>query len=185
MAEETKTTVDTTAQTNEPTTVDNSAEIAQLKAEVERFKNANDKSSKEAAEYKRQLRAKQSDEEAKASALAEAEAEREAEREKLKAELNLLKATNAYKGITDEKVVAKLIDAVSDSDHTAIAKLIDEQCRKAVADAEANWLANRPRVNNGSGDGTPLSKKDIMAIKDFGERQRAIAENMNLFRGGN
>ena len=181
MENETNATVNATVQ-NEPSTPDYSAEIAQLKAEVERFKNANDKSSKEAAEYKRQLRAKQSDEEAKASALAEAEAEREAEREKLKAELNLLKATKPFRS---KKVVAKLIDAVSDSDHTAIAKLIDEQCRKAVADAEANWLANRPRVNNGSGDGTPLSKKDIMAIKDFGERQRAIAENMNLFRGGN
>lgn len=180
MENETKTTVDATVQT-EPTTADYSAEIAQLKAEVERFKNANDKLSKESAEYKRQMKAKQTAEEAEAEAKAEAEAEREA----LKAELNLLKATNAYKGITDEKVVAKLIDAVSDSDHTAIAKLIDEQCRKAVADAEANWLANRPRVNNGSGDGTPLSKKDIMAIKDFGERQRAIAENMNLFKGGN
>lgn len=179
MAEETKTTVDTTAQTTEPTTVDYSAEIAQLKAEVERFKNANDKSSKEAAEYKRQLRAKQSDEEARASALAEAEAEREAEREALKAELNLLKATNAYKGITDEKAVAKLIDAVSNADHTAIAKFIEEQCKQAVASAEQAWLKDRPPVSSGTFSTTTVEQ--IMAIQDRAERRKAIAQNQNLF----
>ena len=180
MAEETKTTVDTTAQTTEPTTVDNSAEIAQLKADLERFKNANDKLSKESAEYKRQLRAKQSDEEAKASALAEAEAEREAEREALKAELNLLKATNAYKGISDEKAVAKLIDAVSNADHTAIAKFIEEQCKQAVANAEQAWLKDRPPVS--SGMYSSMTKEEIMNISDPQERQAKIAENIELFR---
>lgn len=180
MAEETKTTVETTAQTTEPTTVDNSAEIAQLKADLERFKNANDKLSKESAEYKRQLRAKQSDEEAKASALAEAEAEREAEREALKAELNLLKATNAYKGISDEKAVAKLIDAVSNADHTAIAKFIEEQCKQAVASAEQAWLKDRPPVS--SGMYSSMTKEEIMKISDPQERQAKIAENIELFR---
>ena len=176
MAEETKTTVDTTAQTTEPTTVDNSAEIAQLKADLERFKNANDKLSKESAEYKRQLRAKQSDEEAKASALAEAEAERES----LKAELNLLKAQNAYKGISDEKAVAKLIDAVSNADHTAIAKFIEEQCKQAVANAEQAWLKDRPPVS--SGMYSSMTKEEIMNISDPQERQAKIAENIELFR---
>lgn len=38
-----------------------------------------------------------------------------------------------------------------------------------------------PPANNG---GTTLTKADIMKIKDAGERQRAIAENINLFKKG-
>lgn len=186
MAEETTKTVDTTAETNTTPTVDElMAQLAAERARADKNKLELDKALKENGTVKKALREKQTAEEAEAEARAEQQRIRDEEYEALKAENNLIKASNAYKGISDEKVVAKLIDAVSNADHTAIAKLIDEQCRKAVADAEANWLANRPRVNNGSGDGTPLSKKDIMAIRDFGERQRAIAENMNLFQGGN
>lgn len=186
MAEETTKTVETTAETNTTPTVDElMAQLAAERARADKNKLELDKALKENGTVKKALREKQTAEEAEAEARAEQQRIRDEEYEALKAENNLIKASNAYKGISDEKVVAKLIDAVSSADHTAIAKLIDEQCRKAVADAEANWLANRPRVNNGSGDGTPLSKKDIMAIRDFGERQRAIAENMNLFQGGN
>ena len=156
------------------------AELEAAKADIERYKNANDKSSKEAAEFKRQLRAKQTTEEQEAEARAEAERIANEEREALQKELNKIKAENAYKAISDGKVVEKLIEAVSNADHSAIAQIIAKQCEGAVATAQQTWLDNRPEVNHG-GETTIKTKEDIMAVKDATERQRLIAENMDLF----
>ena len=172
---------------NNPGVEDNTQSVEQLRAEldaakadIERYKNANDKSSKEAAEYKRQLRAKQTTEEQEAEARAEAERLANEEKEALQAELNKIKAENAYKAISDGKVVEKLIEAVSNADHIAIAQIVAKECEKAVATAQQTWLDGRPEVNYG-GSSTPKTKEEIMKVKDVTERQRLIAENMDLF----
>ena len=177
MAEEIKTTV---VEDNTPTVEQLQAELEAAKADAERYKNANDKSSKEAAEYKRQLRAKQTTEEQEAEARAEAERIASEEKDALQKELNQIKAEKAYKAISDEKVVGELIDAVSNADHNAIAQIISKECEKAVAVAQQTWLDGREEVNYG-GSSTPKTKDEILAIKDPTERQRLIAENMDLF----
>lgn len=164
---------------NTPTVEELMAQLAQANADRDKYKNANDKLSREAAETKRQLRAKQTEEERKAEELAEAKKLRDDEFESVKAELNHIRAVNAYKAIAEEKEVEKLIDAVSDADHNAIAAIIENQCKKAVAEAEAKWLKDRPRVNNGVY--SSMSKEQIMAIQDDNERLRAIAMNKHLF----
>ena len=150
------------------------------KADVERYKNANDKSSKEAAEFKRQLRAKQTTEEQEAEARAEAERIANEEREALQKELNQIKAEKAYTAISDGKVVGKLIEAVSNANHTAIAEIIAKECEKAVATAQQTWLDGRPEVNHG-GSNDFKTKDEIMAITDRDERIRQIALNKDLF----
>ena len=70
MAEEIKQEV---KEDNTPTVEQLMAELSAAKADVERFKSANDKLSKSEAEMKRQLRAKQTTEEQEAEARAEAE----------------------------------------------------------------------------------------------------------------
>ena len=182
MAEEITKTVNETGNQggdNTPTVQELMAQLAQANAERDKFKNANDKLSKEAAETKRQLRAKQTEEERKAEELAEAKRLRDDEFETVKAELNHIRAVNAYKAIAEEKEVEKLIDAVSDADHNAIAAIIENQCKKAVAEAEAKWLKDRPNVNTGMY--SSMSKEQIMAIPDDVERIRAIAMNKTLF----
>ena len=182
MAEEITKTVNETGNQggdNTPTVQELMAQLAQANAERDKFKNANDKLSKEAAETKRQLRAKQTEEERKAEELAEAKRLRDDEFETVKAELNHIRAVNAYKAIAEEKEVEKLIDAVSDADHNAIAAIIENQCKKAVAEAEAKWLKDRPNVNTGMY--SSMSKEQIMAIPDDVERIRAIAMNKALF----
>ena len=156
------------------------AELEAAKADIERYKNANDKSSKEAAEFKRQLRAKQTTEEQEAEARAEAERIANEEREALQKELNQIKAEKAYKAISDGKVVGKLIEAVSNADHTAIAEILAKECEKAVATAQQTWLDGRPEVNYG-GSSNPKTKEEIMAITDRDERLRQIALNKELF----
>ena len=182
MAEEIKTTVETNTEAQggtAPTVEDLMAQLAQANADRDKYKNANDKLSKEAAETKRQLRAKQTAEEQEAEAKAEAQRIADEEREQMRKELNHIKAVNAYKAISEEKEVEKLIDAVSDADHNAIAQIIENEKKKAVAEAEAKWLKERPRLNNGMY--SSMSKEQIMAIQDNDERIKAIAMNKHLF----
>lgn len=177
---ETNTTATATANTdNNPTVEELMAQLASAKADADRYKSANDKLSKESADYKRQLRAKQTAEEQEAEAKAEAQRLADEERENMRKELNHIKAVNAYKNITEEKTVEKLIDAVSDADHTAIATIIANECKKAVSEAEAQWLKDRPPVQ--SGIYSHMTREQIMAISDRTERRKAIAQNQNLF----
>ena len=98
----------------------------------------------------------------------------------MKKELNHNKALSAYKSISDEKIVDDLIDAVTNADHNAIAQIIAKECEKAVAVAQQTWLDGRPQANYGGSD-KPKTREEIMAVKDVTERQRLIAENMDLF----
>ena len=193
MANENVTTqnTDTTMTENKQTTttpqVDNSApsveelmaQLATAKADAEKYKNANDKLSKSEAEMKRQLRAKLTAEEQEAEAQKEAQRLADEERENMRKELNHIKAVNAYKSIPDEKVVENLIDAISDADHNAIAQIIENEKKKAVAEAEQKWMKERPRVNHGQY--SSMTKEQIMAIADRDEKLKAIAMNRDLF----
>ena len=183
MAEEIKTTDDKGIEisTTEPTVAELKAQLAQISAEKEQLRNSLTKSNSEAANYKKALREKQTAEEQEAEAKAEADRIQKEELENLRRELNHNKAVAAYKEIKDPKSIQKLIDAISNADHSAVAQIIANECKAAVAEAEASWLNNRPRVNAGVGEGGVLTQKDIMAVKDATERQRLIAENIHLF----
>ena len=124
---------------NTPTVEELMAQLATERAEKEKYKSASDKASSEAAKYKKELRSKQTAEEQEAEAKAEADKLREEELESLRKELNHNKAVSAYKAITDEKVVETLIEAVSESDHNAIAAIIESQKKAAVKEAQAEW----------------------------------------------
>lgn len=162
-----------------PTVEELMAQLAAERAEKEKYKNASDKASSEAANYKKQLRSKQTAEEQEAEAKAEADKLRDEELESLRKELNHNKAVSAYKAITDEKVVETLIEAVSESDHNAIAAIIENQKKAAVKEAQAEWLKSRPQANAGAY--SSMTKEQIMAIPDRNERIRAIAQNQHLF----
>ena len=164
---------------NTPTVEELMAQLATERAEKEKYKSASDKASSEAAKYKKELRSKQTAEEQEAEAKAEADKLREEELESLRKELNHNKAVSAYKAITDEKVVETLIEAVSESDHNAIAAIIENQKKAAVKEAQAEWLKSRPQANAGSY--SSMTKEQIMAIPDRNERIRAIAQNQHLF----
>lgn len=181
MAEETKTieTTETNTETKGPTVEELMAQLATAKADAEKYKSANDKLSKSEAEMKRQLRAKQTAEEQEEEAKKEAQRIADEERDSMRKELNHIKAMNAYKAISEEKTVEKLIEAVSESDHNAIAQIIDAECKKAVKNAESEWLKDRPRVQHGQYAG--MSVEQIMSITDPAERVRAIAQNNHLF----
>lgn len=155
------------------------SQLAEAKANAEKYKLANDKLSKSEAEMKRQLRAKLTAEEQQAIEMAEAQRIRDEEFEAMKAELNHNKAVTAYRNLSNEKSVESLIEAVSDSDHNAIASIIEAEIKYAVKQEEAKWMASRPQV--GGNAYSTMTKDQIMAIKDRSERQRAIAMNLEAF----
>lgn len=162
-----------------PTVEELMAQLASERAEKEKYKNASDKASSEAAKYKKELRSKQTAEEQEAEAKAEADRRRDEELESLRKELNHNKATAAYKSIQNEKVVESLIEAVSEADHATIASIIEAEKKAAVKEAQTEWLKSRPQVN--SGQYSSMTREQIMAIPDRSERLKAIAQNQNLF----
>ena len=181
MAEETKATVveEPTTEPQTPTVDELMEQINQLTADRDKYKSANDKLSKSEAEMKRQLRAKQSEEERLSAEQAEAQRIRDEEFEAIKAENNRMKAVSAYKAISTEKSVDSLIEAVSNADHNLIASIIESEVKAAVKAAQAEWLKSRPQANIGSG--SAMTKEQIMAISDRNEKLQAIALNQHLF----
>lgn len=182
---ETNTSVETNAteaKTTEtkPTVEELMAQLASERAEKERNKLALDKALKEKGDITKQLRAKQTAEEQQAEEQAEAQRIRDEEFEAMKAELNHNKAVNAYKSISDEKMVESLIDAVSDADHNAIANIMEKYANAKVKDAQTEWLKSRPQAN--AGQYSSMTAEQIMAIKDSDERLRAIAMNQQAFK---
>lgn len=170
---------ETMSETNTPTIEELMEQLKQANADRDKYKTANDKLSKEAAESKRALRAKQTAEEQEAEAKAEIERATREELENLRKELNHNKAVNAYKSISDDKMVEGLIDAVSDADHNAIASILEKYATAKVKEAQIEWLKSRPPVN--VGQYSSMTKEQIMSISDRNERMRAIAQNQNLF----
>ena len=193
MAEEAKTTVETgindtiitdnpadnKGNNNTPSIEELMSQLASERAEKEKYKNASNKASSEAAKYKKELRSKQSAEEQEAEAKAEAERLQNEKYENAINELNRMKAVSAYKKVS-EKSVERLIDAVSEADHSAIASIIESEVKAAIANAQTEWLKSRPPVNAG-GEYSGMTKEQIMAISDRTERRRAIAMNPSLF----
>ena len=155
------------------------SQLAEAKANAEKYKLANDKLSKSEAEMKRQLRAKLTAEEQQAIEMAEAQRIRDEEFEAMKSELNHNKAVTAYRNLSNEKSVESLIEAVSDADHNAIASIIEAEVKYAIKQEEAKWMASRPQV--GGNAYSAMTREQIMAIKDRTERQRAIAMNLETF----
>lgn len=89
---------------------------------------------------------------------------------------------------------AKAITALLDLDKLRASKNRDKDIKAALDDmrTESGYLFDDnggaphftgPKGNNGGG-GNPVTRNDIMKIKDPVERQRMIGQNLNLFRKG-
>ena len=166
--------------TTQPTVEELMAQLASERAEKEKYKNASDKASSEAANYKKQLRSKQTAEEAEAEAKAEAERLQKEKYEEMSKELDHIKAVSAYKSISTEDAVEKLIDAVADGDHSAIAAIIQKEIKAAVAVKEAEWMKSRPPINTGGGDNA-ISKEQFNKMK-YQERVEFKSKNPELYK---
>ena len=165
-----------------PTVEELMAQLANERAEKEKYKNASDKASSEAAQFKKQLRSKQTAEEQEAEAKAEAEKIQAEKFEKMSKELNHIKAVNAYqKTISEEKNIETLIDAVADADHAMISSVIENEVQKRVKDAKAEWLKSRPPVNAGTGEESTITQEQFNKM-NYHERVEFKSKNPELYK---
>lgn len=157
-------------------------QLANERAEKERYKNASDKASSEAAAYKKQLRSKQTAEEQEAEAKAEAEKLQTEKFESMSKELNHIKAVNAYqKTISDDKSIEALIDAVADADHSMIASVIENEVQRRVKSEKAEWLKSRPPVNAGFGEDSAITQEQFNKM-NYHERVEFKNKNPELYK---
>lgn len=166
-------TTDTTITMEPDTGADNgvnstndSAEVARLKAEIARQKAAIDKATKEAGDYKKQLRAKQTAEEAQA----EIDKERQEAIERELKELRQEKAvsTNARKimgFIPDETVATSIATSLYGAGDVDAA--IDEIKKAWVAREKALRMeyGKVPAPGVGSGDGPTITLEQLNKMK--------------------
>ena len=175
-------------ETNQETTeatgaADKDAEIARLKADLAKQKAATDKATKEAGDYKKQLRSKQTAEE---TAAEEAKAQQEA----LMQELETLRKERAVAATT-----AKILPIVG-NDSTAAAQIAEylygaEDVDAALAAIQKAWTAKEkalrlefgkiPAPGVGGSDGPTVTKAQLDAMS-YTERAKFMTEHPEEYR---
>lgn len=159
-----------------PTVEELMAQLAEAKAETQKYQNKYNQASTEAAESKKALRARQTAEEREAEEKAEAQRQADEEKEAMRKELNHIKAVAAYKDISDEKQVETLIEAISESDHISIALIIEKIKEKAVKEARAEWQGSQRQPQFGTGEYSSMTVEEAMKIPDREQRLKALAQ---------
>ena len=98
---------------------------------------------------------------------------------------NLLKATGVdEKRIESIMKVSKLDDMEMDGDKLKNQEALIESIRSEWADFITSDSGVKVNTGIKIGGGNPVTKESIMKIKDASQRQKAIAENIGLFREG-
>lgn len=174
MAEEVKTTetTETTAPKTEPakSVKDLEAEIERLKAENEKQRKSISNANSEAAEWKRQLREKQTEQEREAAERAEREAAREARIKELEAKERISaykdKLLEATVDATAADIMAKsLPEGVSDNYFATLKEYLSNQ-RQAIETATLN---KQPTLSVGlPPTGAQKTEEDMKLDKIFG-----------------
>lgn len=171
-----------------PKVEDLMSELAQLKADMARNKNALDKALREKGEITKKLREKQTAEEAEAEAKAEAEAaraEREAEMEKTIAtyEAKSMFAEMGLQGQDLDNAVNAKIDGDEKTVYSIIVKYFENKYESALKTKESEWLGSRPQVNVGVGENAALTKEqfDNLSYKEKVELYNTDIETYKRF----
>ena len=167
----------------------NNDELAKAKMDLARMKAALDRATKEAGDAKKALRAKQSadevaEEEKRAAEEEKRAADEERDRKLAEYEKRFVVADTAKKVlaiINDEAIANNIADGIYGSDNV---ELVINSIRKLVSKITADLKAEYgkiPAPGVGSTTGVAMTKDEIFSIKDPVKRQRAIADNLNLF----
>ena len=140
-----------------PTIEELMSELSKSRAEVAKWKNANDKSSQEAASYKKQLKAKMTIEEQDAEAKAEAERQKDEQIKAMSTKLRTMEYSKKFMGIgTDEKTAESLSQLTGDMDDperffSELGKFVNAVKQQAADEALQKFLKERPEIKAGVG----------------------------------
>lgn len=165
-----------------PTVEELMAELAKERAAKAKDKAALDKVLKENGEIKKQLRAKQTQQEIDDEAKREAEEQQKAYVTELEDYKKRNEAKERYllQGM-DAELAKKAAEAEVSGDMDELADIQKQHTESLLKAKEAEWKKSRPDINAGHGSGSTMTKEEIMAITDRKERTRLIAENIEQF----
>lgn len=155
--------------------------------DVSKYKEAVDKATHEAADYKKQLKAFQDQQKNGADKTKSLEEQVAELTKQLERRDTVAKFTAQYVAMGYDAELAKATaEAFADGDtETVFANQVafNEAKEKAL---KAELLKQTPRPGRGGtgAPGTGLTKEQIMSIKDATLRQKAIAANIHLFKKG-
>ena len=147
---------------NEPSVTELLAQVAQLRTEQAKTKNALDKALREKGEITKQLRAKQTAEEiAEETRQAEA-AEREQHVKDLEHQVKMHQATERYLGMGMSKELAEnTAEAELNGDMDLVVANCNKNTQAAIKAAQAEWLKSRPPVNSGTGTSGGITQEQF------------------------
>lgn len=132
-------------------------QLSEARAEAAKWKNANDKSSQEAASYKKQLRAKMTAEEQDAEAKAEAERLKDERIQEMATQLRIMDYSKRYMGVgMDEKTAetfAGLTGELEDVEKffSTLDKFVQAKVKAAEDESIQKFLKSRPDIKAGTG----------------------------------
>lgn len=149
--------------------------------DVDKIKSALDKATSEAAGYKKQLRERMTEEEARAAKDAEDRAAIQKELEQLRAEKVVGQHTAKFLGLGyDEKLARETATALANGEH----ELVFKNHAKFLADREkalrAEILKSTPTPP--AGDGAEKKSRDDLKKMTLAEKQRFFRENPDEYK---
>lgn len=158
------------------------AEIARMRVSEQKMKKELDKALKEKGEVTKALRAKQTAAELEDEAKREEEERHQAYVMELEEFKRKTEAKERYlmQGMSVE-MATKAADAEVSGDMEALTDIQRQHTEATLKAARAEWQKSIPQPNFGTGEYSSMSKKDILAIKDTAERQKAILANRQMF----
>lgn len=158
------------------------AEIARMRVSEQKMKKELDKALKEKGEVTKALRAKQTAAELEDEAKREEEERHQAYVMELEEFKRKTEAKERYlmQGMSVE-MATKAADAEVSGDMEALTDIQRQHTEATLKAARAEWQKSIPQPNFGTGEYSSMSKKDILAIKDTVERQKAILANRQMF----
>lgn len=183
-------TTSTISETKELKTPENnlSAEdqVQQMRVELAKLKKAQEKAASEAADYKRQLRTKQTQEEADAQEKAEKEAARQEEFDRLLKENTVTKLAKNYLSLGyPQELAEKAASAQYDNDTDELFKIQSTYQSAYKKSLEAEWLKTRPTAQSGASedDGFAVTKEQFDGMTylerlDLKNKHPKIYENL-------
>ena len=144
---------DNTPEEKEPTVEELMAQLAQERANSAKLQNDYNKASSEAANYRKQLKAKQTAEEQEEEAKREAEEEHKKYVQGLENTIKMTNATNRYLALGMSGDMAKdTAQAELDGDMVKVTENMSKFKDASIKEAETEWLKSRPPVNAGQGE---------------------------------
>lgn len=164
---------------------DNAPDIQQMMTDYAKLKRAFDKTSSELAETKKALKERMTEQEIASKEKAEAEAEREEHYKTIERENKIYKIKTTYLGLgytTDE--AQRIAEAEADNDFDEKTRIMSEVEARKKKEMEAEFLANRPEINAGSGSDVLTKEKfDQMDMVEKTALRRSDPETYEKMMG--